>query len=301
MELRHLRYFIAVAELRSVRAASEQLHVTQPAISRQVQDLEDAIGAALFERTPRGLKLTAAGIAYLSEAREILARVDAANRLARRIASGVQGHLRIGFVENAAWSGIVSQALRAFEQAAPDVALELQPMNTPEQFDALSAGRLDGGFCYRVGALPEGIASVSILEQNVVLAVPDTWPPGDAGPVAAAELTGKPFIAFPRNVYPAYYDRLIAACAERGLTLDIRQEASTETAILSLVSAGMGAAIVNAANRDRPPARVRFVDLHDLSLPLPLEFCFVEHEANPALSRFIEQLKQRRSTSKAMP
>jgi DNA-binding transcriptional LysR family regulator len=291
MELRHLRYFIAVAELRSVRAASEQLHVTQPAISRQIQDLEDAIGAALFDRTSRGLKLTAAGDAYLAEARDILARVDAANRLARRIADGVQGHLRLGFVENAAWSGIVSHALNAFEQATPHVALELTPMNTPEQLDAIAAGRLDGGFCYRVGALPEGITSTPVLEQNVVLAVPEAWPLGSAESIPASELTGKPFIAFPRRVYPAYYDRLLSACAERGLTLDIRQEASTETAILSLVSAGMGAAIVNAANRDRPPARVRFVELRDLSVPLPLEFCFASAEPNASLKRFVDQLK----------
>ncbi|QCP52748.1 LysR family transcriptional regulator [Trinickia violacea] len=291
MELRHLRYFVAVAELRSVRAASEQLHVTQPAISRQIQDLEGAIGVALFERTPRGLTLTDAGAAYLAEARDILARVDAANRLARRIAAGVQGHLRIGFVENAAWSGIVSGALSAFEQAMPQVSLELQPMNTPEQLEAIEAGQLDGGFCYRVGMSPEGIASVPVLEQNVVLAVPETWALGKAGAVAASELTGVAFVVFPRRVYPAYYDRLLSACAERGLTLDIRQEATTETAILSLVSAGMGAAIVNAANRDRPPARVRFVDLRDLSVPLPLEFCFAANGTNAALSRFVEHLK----------
>jgi len=102
----------------------------------------------------------------------------------------------------------------------------------------------------------------------------------------------KPFIAFPRRVYPASYDRLLAACAERSLTLDIRQEASTETAILSLVSAAMGAAIVNAANRDRPRARVRFVDLQDLSVPLPLEFCFGANSANPALARFVDLLRQ---------
>lgn len=291
MELRHLRYFVAVAELRSVRSASEQLHVTQPAISRQIQDLEQAIGATLFERTPRGLMLTAAGEAYLSEAREILARVDAANRLARQIASGLRGHLRVGFVENAAWSGIVSSALREFEQAVPQVALELQPMNTPEQLEAIAAGRLDGGFCYRVGVLPEGIASVPVLEQNVLLAVPDAWPLGKAGAVSTADLREIPFIAFPRRVYPAYYDRLLSACAERGLTLDIRQEASTETAILSLVSAGMGAAIVNAANRHRPPARVRFVDLKDLSVPLPLEFCYAANGSNVALGQFVNHLR----------
>jgi DNA-binding transcriptional LysR family regulator len=292
MELRHLRYFVAVAELRSVRAASEQLHVTQPAISRQIQDLEQAIGAALFERTPRGLTLTAAGEAYLSEAREILARVDAANRLARQIAAGLHGHLRLGFVENAAWSGVVSRVLREFEQAVPQVTLELQPLNTPEQFEAMAAGRLDGGFCYRFGVLPEGVASLPVLEQNVVLAVPETWSLGKAGAVATEELRDTPFIAFPRRAYPAYYDRLLAACAERGLTLDIRQEATTETAILSLVSAGLGAAIVNAANRERPPARVRFVELRDLSVPLPLEFCFEANKANAALERFVELLRR---------
>jgi DNA-binding transcriptional LysR family regulator len=296
MELRHLRYFVAVAELRSVRAASEQLHVTQPALSRQIHDLEDAIGVALFERTSRGLVLTTAGETYLSDAREILSRVDAANRLARQIASGLRGHLRIGFVENAAWSDTVSDALRGFEQAVPHVSLELQVLNTPEQLEAIAAGRLDGGFCYRVSVLPEGIASVAVLEQNVVLAVPETWTLGEAGTVSTSELRGLPFIAFPRHAYPAYYDRLIAACAERGLTLDIRQEAATETAILSLVSAGIGAAIVNAANRDRPPARVRFVDLQDLSIPLPLEFCFIANGTNgaysskAALHRFVELL-----------
>lgn len=294
MELRHLRYFIAVAELRSVRAASEHLHVTQPAISRQIQDLEEAIGATLFERTPRGLKLTPAGIAYLSEARDILARIDAANRLAHRIASGVQGHLRVGFVENASWSGLVSSALSAFQQSASDVALELQPMNTPEQLDAIAAERLDGGFCYRFGALPEGFASVPLLEQGVVLAVPDACPLGKNGPVKAVDLIGLPFIAFPRHVYAAYYDRLVSACAERGLTLDIRQEASTETAILSLVAAGVGAALVNAANRDRPPARVRFVDVADLSVRLPLEFCFLAQHGNAALQRFIDLLRAHR-------
>ncbi|WP_449413732.1 LysR family transcriptional regulator [Pandoraea soli] len=291
MELRHLRYFIAVAEQLSVRAASEILHVTQPAVSRQIRDLEETIGAALFTRTARGLVLTAAGTAYLAEARDILARVESANRTARRLASGVTGRLRIGFVENASWDGLVPAAFNAFQRATPDVALELIPMNTPEQLDAIAAGTLDGGFCYRFGALREGCAEVPLLEHDVVLAVPADWPLGREGDVDIASLRAHPFVAFPRAVYPAYYDRLIAACAERGLTLDIRQEVSTEAAILSLVSAGVGLAIVNDANRDRPPARVRFVAIRDLSVRLPLAFCHAaQHPPQPALQRFIEQL-----------
>ncbi|SAK82678.1 LysR family transcriptional regulator [Caballeronia catudaia] len=146
-------------ELRSVRAASEHLHVTQPAISRQIRDLEEAIGATLFERTTRGMKLTSAGIAYLSEARDILARVDAANRLAHRIAPGEQGRLRVGFVENASWSGLVSSTLSAFQHSASDVALELQPMNTPEQLDAIAAERLDVAFVIASAHCPKASGS----------------------------------------------------------------------------------------------------------------------------------------------
>lgn len=274
-----------------MRKASEQLHVTQPAISRQIQDLEESIGATLFERSARGLKLTAAGEAYRTQAQDILARVEAANRLARRIASGEEGHLRIGFVENAAWTGVVSHALSTFKQSAPLVSLELLPMNTPEQLAAIAAGQLEGGFCYRFGELPDGLESVRLLDQHVVLAVPEAWPLAQAKTVASKALADTPFVIFPRHVYPAYYDQLLSVCAERGLTLNIQQEASTETAILSLVSAGVGAAIVNAANQDRPPARVRFVKLRDLSITLPLEFCFPVGAANAALSHFVEKLR----------
>ena len=291
MELRHLRYFVAVAEHASVRGASEQLHVTQPAISRQIQDLEETLGVALFERTPRGLKLTLAGDAYLREARGILQQVEQAARVAQRVAAGVSGHVRIGFVENAVWGGLVPNALQAFQQKAPQVGIELTPMNTPEQLDAIDAGQLDGGFIYHFGALPEQFASLPLLENGVVLAAPASWSFGRRKTVRAAQLAGKPFITFPRDVYPAYYDRLIGACERAGLTLDVVQEVSTEAAILSLVSAGVGAAIVNSANRERPPALVQFLTLSDLSIVLPLHFAYHEQHRNPALAQFIALLK----------
>jgi DNA-binding transcriptional LysR family regulator len=291
MELRHLRYFVAVAEHASVRGASEQLHVTQPAISRQIQDLEETLGVALFERTPRGLKLTLAGDAYLREARGILQQVEQAARVAQRVAAGVSGHVRMGFVENAVWGGLVPNALQAFQQNAPQVGIELTPMNTPEQLDAIDAGQLDGGFIYHFGALPEQFVSLPLLENGVVLAAPASWSFGRRKTVRAAQLAGKPFITFPRHVYPAYYDRLIGACERAGLTLDVVQEVSTEAAILSLVSAGVGAAIVNSANRERPPALVQFLALSDLSIVLPLHFAYHEQHRNPALAQFIALLK----------
>lgn len=290
MELRHLRYFIAVAELRNMRAASEQLHVTQPAISRQIHDLEETLGVTLFERTPRGLALTPAGAAYLVQARDVLGRVDDAARVAQRVAAGMQGRLRLAFVENATWSGPVPVALHAFQRAWPQVGLELLPMNTPEMLEAIGAGHIDGGFGYRFGPLPQGCESVPLVDYDVVLAAPEAWPLARLENAAAHQLAGLPFVTFPRRVYPVYHDRLLDACARRGLKLNIVQEISSETGILSLVSAGVGAAIVNSANRHRPPSLVRLIPLQDISVPLPLTFFFAGGANNPALVRFTEQL-----------
>ncbi|MFC4518476.1 LysR family transcriptional regulator [Cupriavidus pinatubonensis] len=302
MELRHLRYFIAVAEHESIRLAAEHIHVTQPAISRQIHDMEEELGFALFSRTPRGLKLTTAGKAYLRDARAALDRLEAAARAAQRISAGVQGYLRLGFVENSGWDGAVPHVFRRFQAEVPGVRIELVPMNTPQQLDALREGSLDGGFIYQYGPLEPSLATVPLATNNVVLAVPHAWtlPAHDGSrqpTVALRDIAGWPFITFPRAVYPLYYDRLIGACQSLGITLDVVQEVSTEAAVLSLVCAGVGAAIVNSANLGRPPALARFASLSDLSIPMPLVFVHHADTTDPALERFVETV----ASVRAMP
>lgn len=290
MELRHLRYFIAVAEYESVREASERLHVTQPAISRQIQDLEDMLGFSLFHRTTRGLKLTEAGQLFLHESRRMLAQLDSAAQNAKLAAQGKQGQLRIGFVENAGWDGVVPDTFSRFQQTAPRVSIELAPMYTPAQISDIESGALDGGFVYLFEPVAERFVAHPLLEHDVVLAVPRRWGMPDDQPVSAQALSGRPFITFRRPVYPLYYDKLIAACSNVGLTLNVVQEVSSESSILSLVSAGIGAAIVNSANRGRPPAQAQFLPLQDLSIPLPLAFIHLKSNTNPALAHFLDTL-----------
>ncbi|MCD4502476.1 LysR family transcriptional regulator [Chromobacterium piscinae] len=292
MELRHLRYFAAVAEHASMRAASERLHITQPAISRQVQDLEDELGFALFTRSPRGLRLTPAGECYLRDVGKILAALDAAAAAALRVADGAAGQLRLGYVENAGWDGAVPQALHRFQADAPEVSLSLSTLNSPEQLGAIGQNALDGGFIYQLDPLPDGFASLPLLEQDVVLALPRAWriEHDEAQPFDLRALAGRPFVSFPRAVYPAYHDRLFSACQQAGIRLNVVQEQPTEAAMLSLVCAGIGAAIVNAANLARPPAQARFYRLQNLSVPLPLCFAWKRGSGNPALARFIESL-----------
>lgn len=291
MELRHLRYFVAVADSESVRVASSRVHITQPAISRQIHQLEEEIGVALFERLPRGLKLTEAGRIFLEETRKALATIEGGLKAAKQARDGLRGQLRIGFVENAGWDGLVPSALGRLQETSPDLELELKPLSTPEQMEELLEDQLDAGFVYLFSELPPGFEHIPLFEYNVVLAAPTHWPGLEGGRVAASSLADQPFLAFRRKVYPAYYDRLIAACTSAGLTMDIVQEVSSEAAVLSLVSAGLGVAIVNSANRGRPPARVRFIDLKDLSVPLPLSFIYKKDNANPALQRMLQALR----------
>jgi DNA-binding transcriptional LysR family regulator len=290
MELRHLRYFLAVAETENVRLASERLHVTQPAVSRQIHDLEDELGVQLFERLPRGLRLTREGQAYRADAIAAMAALDTARDRVRGMARGETGLLRIGYVEVTAWRGVVPEALRAFRSLAPGVRLELAPMGTPEQLERIERGELDGGFVYLFDNLPEGFVPVQLPPQNVVLALPSQRSYHWKKKLRLRDLADTAFVTFHRSAYPAYHARLFAACAQGGLVPRVVQEGAGEAAVLSLVSAGIGVAIVNDANIHRPPVQVDFQQIADLDVPLPLHFVYREDHRNPALARFRGQL-----------
>lgn len=291
MELRHLRYFLAVAETENVRLASDLLHVTQPAISRQIQDLEEEIGVKLFERLPRGLRLSDSGVAFREDVLKVMSALDSATDRARRIAEGEVGTLRVGYVEVAGWEGVVPDAFHAYRDAAPKVRLEPTPLGTPEQLSGIASGILDCGFIYQFGPLPSGIASVPLQDHGVVLAMPSRQNRRGRRSVSLNKLTDTPFVFFHRATYPAYHDHLLTACSTAGLVPMIVQEGRNEAAVLSLVSAGIGVAIVNDRNRFRPPSQVEFADIRELKIQLPLSFAFRRDQSNPALQTMLAYLK----------
>jgi DNA-binding transcriptional LysR family regulator len=145
MELRHLRYFVAIGEEENYRRAAQRLNVAQTALSTQIQDLEAELGFKLFDRLPRGVKLSAAGKLFLADARRILRDVNEAASRAARVARGQSGTLRVGFTENASWRGVVPESLRRFRKRQPDAELQLTPATSLEQIEAIRSGRLDAG------------------------------------------------------------------------------------------------------------------------------------------------------------
>ncbi|KGD76740.1 LysR family transcriptional regulator [Tatumella morbirosei] len=291
MELRQLRYFLSVAEHKSIRLASNYVHVTQPAISRQLQDMEREVGFNLFIRHPRGLDLTPAGETFYHDVKKLMADLDVSIENAQRIDSGFEGHLRLGFVENSSWDGVVPATLRHFQQLVPQATLELIPLNTPEQVSLIEKGNLDGGFIYEFGAQSDQCRVIKLHQHDIRLALPKTWALCDeSDSVSLHRVAHLPFITSSRRIYPAYYDHLMSACHNLGVTLKIVQEEQTESAILALVSAGIGAALVNSANISRQPVGVDLIKLSDLNIMMPLSFSFLAKNNAPLLNRFLDSL-----------
>src|SRR5216683_2101550 len=172
MELRHLRYFVAVGEDQHYGRAARRLRVAQPALSRQIQDLEEEIGFKLFDRLSRGVKISAAGKLFLEDARRILQQVDEATRRAKRVAHGKSGTLRIGFVESISWHGVVPDSFRRFRERQPDAELQLKPLSSLEQIEGVRSGRLDAGFVFTIAHIGRELAQLPIASLNLMLAAP---------------------------------------------------------------------------------------------------------------------------------
>src|SRR6059036_195581 len=162
MELRHLRYFVHVAEEQHYGRAAERLRIAQPALSRQIQDLEEEIGFKLFVRLPRGVKISAAGKSFLVDARRILHEVNDATARAKRVASGQSGTLRVGFVESISWHGVVPDSFRMFRERQPDAELQLKPLSSADQVEAVRTGQLDVGFLFTIASISRDLAQLPV-------------------------------------------------------------------------------------------------------------------------------------------
>jgi len=292
MELRHLRYFVAVGEEQHYGRAAQRLRVAQPALSRQIQDLEAEIGFKLLDRLPRGVKISAAGKYFLDDARRVLQQVNEATTRARRVALGQSGTLRVGFVESISWHGAVPESFRQFRERHPEAELQLRPSSSLEQIEAVGAGRLDAGFVFTIANINRELAELPVASLNLMLAAPRGHPLTKLKKLRLRDLNEAPFIWFPRRESPAYYDRLMHECFRGGLkTPQIVQEAMNEATILSLVSCRLGVAFVSSATRWRCPQGVVLLPVTDLNLPLPFALVWRKDNLSPLLARFVADVR----------
>lgn len=240
MELRHLRYFIAVAETGSLSRAAEKLFIAQPPLSVQIRQLEDEMGTPLFVRHPKGVRLTAAGEALMPEARALL---DRAGHLKDRLqGDGASGVLALGYVPSAS-STVLPALVRALRAAHPALRIELREMISSAQTEALVAGHLDAGIARSPARHPRVVAQAQ-MDDPFCLASPAAEPPALRNAVDLRALAEQDFVAFTRHRGPAYFDQSIHLCARAGFSPRIHYEASTVHGVLDLVAAGLGHALV---------------------------------------------------------
>ena len=293
MELRHLRYFVAVGDEQHYGRAALRLRVVQPALSRQIQDLEEEVGFKLFERLPRGVKLSPAGKLFLEDARRILQDVNEAAARAARVARGQSGTLRVGFSENASWRGVVPESLRRFREIRPDAELQLQPLPSLEQLEAIRSGRLDAGFVLDMPKADPELERLRVAIQRIELAVPTGHPLTKLKELRLRDLTDASFVWFPRRASPALYDRLMRECFRGGLKSPrIVQDGLNEATILSLVATGLGVGWVLGTARWRCPKSVVITSVVDLNVPLLLALAWRKDNESPLLASFVAEVQR---------
>ncbi len=242
MELRHLKYFVAVAEELHYGKAAKKLHIAQPALSKQIMDLENELGLKLFDRTKRAIQLTDAGGYFLKDAHQLLLQAEQAAETARRIDRGHAGRLVVGFVGSVIHT-FLPEGLRAFRERYPDVELVLQEMNTAEQIKSLQARRIEVGVLYPYGQ-DAMLASQPIAKAPLMAVLPEKHPLARRKSLNIRQLAHEAFIANTRSSEPVVRDAFIALCHSAGFTPRITQEAGQVQTVLGLVASGLGVCLL---------------------------------------------------------
>jgi DNA-binding transcriptional LysR family regulator len=290
VELRQLRYFLVIADEGNFSRAAERLRVSQPPLSTQIKSLEEELGVTLFNRSNRGVSLTAAGAVFAEEARAVLTRLEHAKNKALQTDRGDIGLLSIGFVSIADYS-ILPPTLKSFRTRFPRVEVELHELTTDAQVRELRAGRLDLG----IGLAPvdePDLEFEAVLHEELLLAIPASHHAAkNAGPVDLHTLARENFIIPPRELAPGLYDLILSHCRSFGFTPRITQHARQMQTVIGLVSSGMGIALVPSSLRNLKRTGVQYRQLRGKAPVIDLGTLRVRGSDSPSRERFIETLR----------
>jgi DNA-binding transcriptional LysR family regulator len=241
-ELRHIRYFLVLAEELHFGRAASRLAITQPPLSFNIKQLEDAVGVQLFERDTKGVELTPAGRAFLPEAKAVLAQAMRARDIALAVGTGLSGRIEIGFSGSMIYMQL-PRIVDRFHALAPGVDLSLREFGLPDQVENLLHGRLDAGFVDTL-QVPDGLAGDLIREEPYVCCLPADHPLAGSETIDISALAGEGFVIFRREGSPRLYDRFVAFCADAGFEPIIRHAVRQWLTIIALVAEGLGVALV---------------------------------------------------------
>lgn len=294
IETRLLRQFIAVAEELNFRRAAERLHMAQPPLSQAILRLEEVLGYPVFERTNRKVALTPAGSTFLVTARQVLASLEEGVAATRRVAQGIEGHLRLSFIHITPYAHVLD-ALRAFRAASPAVQFTLREASTQQQVEWLERGDIDIALLRAPGRSTPGLRFERLSGEDIVIALPLDHRCAGLTRVDLADLAGDDFVASPRELGQGFHDQLASLCLHAGFVPRVVQQARRLQTVLGLVAAGFGVALLPASLAACAPAGVVMLPLAsgapEALRQLDLYMAWDPQRTSPVRERLLAQLR----------
>lgn len=297
MEFRHLRYFLVLADELHFGRAAERLAISQPPLSWNIRQLEASVGARLFERNSRGVRLTEAGRAFVPAARALLTQADEAARLARDVEQGVRGRLRVGFVSSMLYRGL-PQLLRTYQQRHPGLRLRSFELNSQAQIVGLSHGQIDVGFVHTTQR-PSELEQLLFSAESFVCCLPKGHALANRRVIAPAALRDEVFVMFSRDASPDYHERVLTICTGAGFTPNVLHEVRHWLSVVSLVAQGFGVALVPDAVRRAAISGAVFVPLKAVTVRSQAYCVWRKTDGNPVLKSFLEDIRALAARSSA--
>ncbi len=289
LELRHLRYFRRVAKELHFGKAAEQLYVTQPALSRQIKQLEEILGVSLFLRTKRSVQLTKAGEYLLAESNQLFEHLEFVKDNLRHIQNGDRGELRIGFVGSAMQS-VIPELLKHINTESPGIHTVLTELPNQQQIDMLKTDQLDVGFI-RTLRLPSGIEKLDVLEENFCLVVPEQYPLDQHSFSSVSDLKDESFILFSSQYSHGYFDKIMSIFEDAGFSPQVAHESVHASSIFRLVEHGLGIGIVPSSLKQGFNLNIKFIELTQIHQRTTLSAVWKTNHRNPLVDRVIPLLK----------
>lgn len=290
ISLQHLRYFVAVAEELHFGRAAQVLGMAQPPLSQQIKRLEGRLGVELFRRSRRHVELTDVGTVLLDEARELLAHASRVGEAVRRAAAGTAGTIRMGFVGSAAHE-VLPTLLRRFREDSPDARVVPTELATTEQVAAIAAGTMDAGLV-RMPISSIDVATRALVEEPLVIALPDFHPLAHRRRLPLASLADEPFVMWGRQLNPLFHDEVISACHHAGFSPNVVQEAGEMPTIVSLVAGGLGVSLVPASMERLRTDGVVYVPLQGRGVRIVIALAWHREHPSPLVQTLVRVARE---------
>ncbi|MER8546644.1 LysR family transcriptional regulator [Mesorhizobium sp. M0601] len=285
-----MQSFMAVAEELHFGRAAARLHISQPPLTKQIQQLEQAMGVRLLERTKRKVELTAAGRVFLDEVRAVLQQTEQAVELARKADRGETGHLAVGFIDAAIYS-VVPSVVQRFTKRYPEVELSLTDLRIPNQVRAVAERQLDIGFVHPP-VVHNALKVESILVEPLIVALPETHRLASEAEVALADLASEALIQFPRSINPSLYDEIVGLCRSSGFSPRIVREATPKQTIIGLVSVGLGVSLLPACLQNLRRSGVVYRPIQGRTLSIDTSIIYRHEQPSPVLKAFLDIVRE---------